>query len=245
MSTAVSPLELWRYKEIVVLTGAGVSAASGLPTYRGPGGLWNQTDVDRHATAAAMAADPSTVWAFFARLRREVGNAAFNPAHHALARAEQALQPHQRLTVVTQNVDGLHQLAGSKRVVELHGTLRRSRCTACDFVRPENVWIVEIDCPDCSWCGEPMRPDVVLFDEPLPVRAEWEAKTALRSCDLFLAVGTSGSVSPASNFVRSAEYAGARTIYINLEPMDPPNRAFAEVHLGRAEELLPVLLGAR
>jgi len=81
--------------------------------------------------------------------------------------------------------------------------------------------------------------------EPLPVRAEWEAKTALRSCDLFLAVGTSGSVSPASNFVRSAEYAGARTIYINLEPMDPPNRAFAEVHLGRAEDLLPVLLGAR
>jgi NAD-dependent deacetylase len=75
----VSPLELWRYKEIVVLTGAGVSAASGLPTYRGPGGLWDQTDVDRHATAAAMAADPSTVWAFFARLRRELGNAAFNP----------------------------------------------------------------------------------------------------------------------------------------------------------------------
>ena len=244
MSEAVASLELWRYKEIVVLTGAGVSAASGLPTYRGRGGLWNRTDVEEHATAAALVLDPRKVWAFFARLRRDVGDAAFNPGHHALARAERALQPHQRLTVITQNVDGLHQLAGSKRVVELHGTLRRSRCTACDFARPESVWVVEIACPACSRCGAPMRPDVVLFDEPLPLRAEFEAKTALRGCDLFLAVGTSGSVYPAANFVRSAAYAGARTIYVNLEPMEPVNRAFAEVHLGRAEELLPILLSS-
>jgi NAD-dependent deacetylase len=245
VSTAVSPIELWRYTEIVVLTGAGVSAASGLPTYRGAGGLWNQADVAGHATAAAIAADPRKVWTFFARLRREVASAAFNPGHHALAQAQRALQPHQRLTVITQNVDGLHQAAGSARVVELHGTLRRSRCTACDFTRAEDLTSVELDCPACPSCAALLRPDVVLFDEPLSVRAEWEAKTALRACDLFLAVGTSGSVYPAANFVRSAEYAGARTIYVNLEPLDPPNPAFKEMHLGRAEELLPALFPAR
>jgi NAD-dependent deacetylase len=242
---AVPPIELWRYNEIVVLTGAGVSAASGLPTYRGAGGLWNETNVADHATAAAIATDPRKVWTFFARLRRDVASAAFNPAHRALAGAERGLQRHQRLTVITQNVDGFHQAAGSARVVELHGTLRRSRCTKCDFSRAEDLRVAEMECPTCPSCGAPLRPDVVLFDEPLPVHAEWEAKTALRSCDLFLSVGTSGTVSPASNFVRAAEYAGARTIYVNLEPLEPPNRAFKEVHLGRAEELLPALFPAR
>lgn len=239
-----APLDLSRYTGIVVLTGAGVSAASGLPTYRGVGGLWAQTDVASHATAAAIAADPGRVWSFFAGLRRDLARAAPNPAHLALAQAERALRSDQSLTLITQNVDGLHGVAGSRRVVELHGTLRRSRCTVCDFARDEALATVDSDCPACPSCGAPMRSDVVLFDEELPVRAEWEAKMALRACDLFLAIGTSGSVSPASNFVRSAEYMGARTIYVNLEPMDPPNPAFKEVHLGRAEELLPALFAA-
>jgi NAD-dependent deacetylase len=165
-----------------------------------------------------------------------------NPGHLAIARAESRLRPDQCLTVLTQNVDGLHSLAGSTRVVELHGTLRRSRCTRCDFVRPEDIATSPDDCPSCPSCAAPMRPGVTLFDEALPVDAEWSSKKALRDCDLFIAVGTSGTVSPASNFVRAAAYAGARTLFVNLEPMTTHNPAFQEVILGRAEEVLPSLL---
>lgn len=225
------------------MTGAGVSAASGLPTYRGVGGLWNTSDVERYATAAAMATDPIRVWEFFSRLRTQIAAAAPNPAHIAIAQAEGRLREDQRLTVLTQNVDGLHGLAGSRHVVELHGRLHRSRCTRCNYSRPETLEASPAACPQCPICGAVLRPAVVLFDEPLPVDAEWESKRVLRECDLFLAVGTSGTVSPASSFVRAAEYAGARTIYVNLEPMTPRNPAFQEVCLGRAEMLLPLLLG--
>jgi NAD-dependent deacetylase len=236
-------LDLARYQRIVVLTGAGISVASGLPTYRGAGGIWKQVDVDQHATAAAVLADPGRVWDFFSELRGQLAAKVPNAAHHALADAERRLGPSQALTVLTQNVDGLHHLAGSTRVVELHGTLRRSRCTRCDFARSEDLSAFPMACPSCPECSAPLRPDVVLFDEALSVDAEWAAKRVLRDCDLFLAVGTSGTVSPASNFARAAEYAGARTVYVNLEPMQPHNPAFQEVVLGRAEELLPRLLG--
>ncbi len=236
-------INLAKYRKIVIVTGAGISAASGLPTYRGAGGLWDEVDVASHATAAAMEADPGRVWRFFADVRAQIAVARPNAGHQAIARVEQSLRGDQTLTVLTQNVDGLHTLAGSAHVVELHGSLRRSRCTRCDFARLEDLASAPALCPQCPSCSAPMRPGVVLFDEPLPVEAEWEAKMSLRDCDLFLAVGTSGSVSPASNFVRSAEYFGARTVYVNLEPMVPHNPAFKEVFLGRAEELLPRLLG--
>jgi NAD-dependent deacetylase len=225
------------------MTGAGISVASGLPTYRGAGGLWSEIDVASHATAAAMQSDPARVWRFFAGVRRQIAAARPNAGHLAVARAEQGLHDDQRLTVLTQNVDGLHTLAGSSHVVELHGSLRRSRCTGCDFEQPEELASSPASCPACPACSAPMRPAIVLFDEPLSVDAEWESKKALRDCDLFLAVGTSGTVSPASNFMRAAEYAGARTIYVNLEPMTPNNPAFREVVLGRAERVLPRLLG--
>ena len=234
-------LDLSAYREIAVLTGAGISVGSGLPTYRGAGGLWKASRVESFATAEAIHAAPERVWDFFSGVRSKIAAASPNPAHRALAAAEARLRATQRLTILTQNVDGLHQLAGSKRVVELHGSLRRSRCTRCDYAREEDLASIS-SCPPCPACGAPLRPAVVLFDEALPVDAEWEAKKVLRDCDLFLAVGTSGTVSPASNFVRAAEYAGARTIYVNLEPMQPPNPAFREVVLGRAEELLPELL---
>jgi NAD-dependent deacetylase len=241
---SASPLELARYRQIVIMTGAGISVASGLPTYRGRGGLWDTVDVESHATAAAMEAEPSKVWAFFGHVRRQIAAAAPNAGHNAIARAEAMLRADQTLTVLTQNVDGLHSLAGSRRVVELHGSLRRTRCTRCDYARAEDLATSPRDCPSCPTCGAPLRPDVVLFDEALSVDAEWAAKKVLRDCDLFLAVGTSGTVSPASNFVRAAQYAGARTVFVNLEPMSPNNPAFGEVVLGRAEELLPELLGA-
>jgi NAD-dependent deacetylase len=236
-------IDLSKYQRIVLLTGAGVSVASGLPTYRGAGGLWKAVDVERHATAAAIEADPARVWEFFSEVRSLLATAKPNAAHLAIASAESQLRSDQQLTVLTQNVDGLHGIAGSHRVVELHGTLRRSRCTRCEFCRPEDLATGASACPRCPTCAAHLRPDVVLFDEALPVDAEWESKKSLRDCNLFIAVGTSGTVSPASNFVRAAEFAGARTIYVNLEPMRPVNPAFQEVYLGRAEELLPDLLG--
>jgi NAD-dependent deacetylase len=241
---SASPLELARYRQIVIMTGAGISVASGLPTYRGRGGLWGAVDVESHVTAAAMEAKPSKVWEFFAHVRRQIAEAAPNAGHYAIARAEARLRADQTLTVLTQNVDGLHSLAGSRHVVELHGSLRRTRCTRCDYARAEELATSPRDCPSCPTCGAPLRPDVVLFDEALSVDAEWAAKKSLRDCDLFVAVGTSGTVSPASNFVRAAQYAGARTVFVNLEPMSPNNPAFSEVVLGRSEELLPELLGA-
>ena len=236
-------IRLADYEQIVILTGAGVSAASGLPTYRGAGGLWDKVDVGRHATAAAIEADPARVWEFFAEVRAQVAAARPNAAHLAIAEAEARLVETKSLTVLTQNVDGLHRLAGSRRVIELHGTLRRSRCTQCDYSRAEDLSTCPSKCPRCPACSAHLRPAVVLFDEPLPVDEEWGSKKALRNCDLFIAVGTSGTVSPASNFVRAAEFAGARTVYVNLEPMRPANPAFREVHLGQAEDLLPQLLG--
>jgi NAD-dependent deacetylase len=239
MLRSFRPIDLASYEEIVVLTGAGISVASGLPTYRGVGGLWDEIDVEAHATSAALAEDPARVWRFFAEMRAQIGRAMPNPAHHALATAERRLRADQRLTVITQNIDGLHLTAGSQRVVELHGAIGRSRCGVCDSVRDVPGDDADGTCPTC---GGLLRPDVVLFGEPMPAKAEWEAKKALRDCDLFIAVGTSGCVSPASNFVRGAAYAGARTIYVNLEPMEPFNPAFQEVVLGRAEVVLPEML---
>jgi NAD-dependent deacetylase len=141
------PLELARYKQIVIMTGAGISVAFGLPTYRGVDGLWDSVDVGSQATAQALAADPGKVWSFFHGVSHQIATAQPNAGHLAIARAETLLRPEQSLTVLTQNVDGLHTLAGSKRVVELHGTLRQSRCTACNFARAEDLAV-----PD-GWCS--------------------------------------------------------------------------------------------
>jgi NAD-dependent deacetylase len=230
------------YRRIVVLTGAGISAGSGLPTYRGAGGLWNADNIRRYATAAAVVDDPRGVWGFFAQMRSAIAAAVPNAAHFALARLGQTLAPGQALTVLTQNVDGLHQLAGSKEVVELHGSLHRSRCTCCDYSRAENLARCPAECPECPNCSAPMRPAVTFFNETLSADVERTAKQTLRNCDLFLAVGTSGTVSPASNFVRAARFEGARTVYVNLEPMVPVNPEFRETVLGPADEVLPQLL---
>lgn len=232
----------WRH--IVVLTGAGISVASGLPTYRGPGGLWTRPGMEEIPDAGMLAHDASRVWSLFGPLREQVRTAAPNAAHLALARWEGQRAEGRTFTLLTQNVDGLHSRAGSREVVELHGSLRRTRCTNthCTLVPFEDS-AAHTRAPACPTCGQPLRPDITLFDEPLPVDAEWKAKHALRACDLFLAVGTSGTVSPASNFVRGAKYAGARTLLVNLTPMQPPHPDFDVELLGRAEHILPLLLG--
>lgn len=237
----MQPIDLRRYRRIVVLTGAGISVASGLRPYRGPGGVWEEAGAARFANVETLAADLAGTLAFFSALREAVREAQPNAAHLALARAEQLLTPGATLTLLTQNVDGLHQAAGSRCVVELHGNVRRSRCTSeahPAFQDDEPLTLAR----RCDTCGASLRPDVVLFGEPLSVDSEYAAKRALRGCDLFLAIGTSGTVSPASNFVRSASFEGARTVFLNVEPMKPRNEAFDEEWIAHAETLLPELL---
>jgi NAD-dependent deacetylase len=233
------------YSRVVVLTGAGVSVASGLRPYRGPGGLWTEVEASGVADAAALRDRPAEVWRFFATARAAVMAAQPNAAHLALVRLEERVTSRGGLfTLITQNVDSLHQRAGSRAVLEIHGTLARSRCTRDACAQPAFADSrVDESCPPCPRCGQLLRPDVVLFGEPLPVEAEHLAKHALRDCDLFMAVGTSGTVTPAASFVRWAEVNGARTLLLNLEPMSPPNPAFQQEMLGRAEELLPRLIG--
>lgn len=237
------PLDIARYSHIVILTGAGVSAASGLPTFRGPDGLL-QDDVQWVSDANNLPASLPGLWQLYGGLRQSVLQAQPNAAHRAIAALQQQWGATRSILAVTQNVDELHQRAGSLDTVELHGSILRSRCTnpQCPTAPFDDTTLPTNDVPLCSHCSSALRPDIVLFNEALPFEAHWKVKRALRDCDLFIAVGTSGTVSPASEFVRGAEYAGARTILINLTPMMPPNPYFKEEYLGKAEELLPVLL---
>jgi NAD-dependent deacetylase len=234
-----------KYSRIVILTGAGISAGSGLRTYRGPGGVWDEHEVARYGHVSALLERPEDTWRLFGGMREPVLAARPNAAHLALARWEAELSSSQQFLIVTQNVDGLHQLAGSRNVVELHGNIMQTRCSnaACDLTpyRDEQAHAGAV--PRCPKCAQPLRPDVVLFGEEIPALPGWTVKRALRDCDLFSAIGTSGLVTPAANFVRGAAYAGARTILINLEVMGRPNPAFQEQVIGRAEEVLPRLLG--
>lgn len=239
------PIDCSLYARIVVLTGAGISAGSGLRTYRGPGGVWEEHEVEKYGHADTLAQHPEATWKLFGGMRAPVLAARPNAAHFALAALQARLQPHQNFLIVTQNVDGLHQQAGSKNVVELHGNVMHTRCSNPDCslprLRDEAMHLNAL--PQCPLCGTVLRPDVVLFGEEIPALPSWTVKRALRDCDLFIAVGTSGLVMPAASYVRSAQYAGARTMLVNLEPMEPHNPAFQEQHLGPAETVLPALLG--
>ena len=242
----MEPIDWSRYRKVVFLTGAGVSVASGLRPYRGPGGLWEEQGLAELSDAASLAKNPAGVWSLFGALRPVALAAQPNAAHRAIAEFERLLTRDARsCTVITQNVDGLHQRAGSVTVIEIHGSLFRTRCSnrECDLApyRDEEAHVDAV--PHCPRCGAVVRPDVVLFNEELPVDAEWGAKKALRGCDLFIAVGTSGTVWPAASYVNSAAYEGAHTILVNLEPMHPRNAHFQEEIPGRAEEILPRLLG--
>ena len=238
-------IDISGYKKIVILTGAGVSAASGLQTYRGKGGVWDEYNVEEYGHIDRLHSGPLKVWQLFGALREEVRGAEPNPAHFALAELEKSLLPDQELFLITQNVDGLHRKAGSEKVIELHGRIDRTRCSneACELEPYVDTDAHLEKVPLCPKCESPLRPDIVLFGEVIPTEEGFQSKRALRGCDLYLSIGTSGLVSPASNFVRSAEFEGARTIYINLEPMEPHNPKFKEMCLGKAEEILPKLFG--
>lgn len=236
---AVEPITLSRFQHIVVLTGAGISAASGLPTFRGKDGIYNDTDFAEVAHARTLAADPDKVWSYFVGLRELVNTkAAPNAAHTALAALEE-MKP--STIILTQNVDGLHHRAGSNNVVEVHGSVHYTRCTQCASPAYEDSRAPQ-SAPKCEACGHPSRLDIILFGEMLEPSTERATRMALNNCDLFIAVGTSGTVSPASNYVRSAKTAGAVTVLVNLEPMEQKNPYFDHEFLGPAEVLLPKLL---
>lgn len=234
-------------RKIVILTGAGVSVASGLPTYRGPGGLWERADIARLVEASNLPGSLPGLWKLY-RDRRELALAAQPNAAHTAIAAWQARTSNtgQSVTLLTQNVDGLHQRAGSQNVVELHGSAFRTRCTNENCLLPSfSDMSLPDDVPLCPECGAPLRPDVTLFGETLPPAALWAAQAALVECDFFLAVGTSGVVWPAADFVRIARHVGARTVAVNIEPMVPRNPAFDEEIVGAAESVLPAFANTK
>ena len=225
-------------RKVVVLTGAGISVASGLRPYRGPGGLW--TANPELASRLVAGIDAEALWTVTGDWRKELAGAEPNDAHRALAAFEQHLLAQGgAFTLITQNVDGLHSKAGSVNVVEFHGSLRRSRCSAACGAESFLDQRTEGPAPRCVNCGAAIRPDIILFNELIGAFEDWSAKRALRDCDLFVAIGTSGTVSPASNFVRSAAYAGAHTVLVNLETSD--SVPFAEIIRGDAQTLVPEL----
>jgi NAD-dependent deacetylase len=222
-----------------VLTGAGVSAESGVPTFRGEGGLWREYRAEELATPGAFERDPRTVWEWYDYRRQIVASKKPNPAHSAIARLERHFP---RFLLITQNVDGLHRRAGSGKVVELHGNLFRVRCTAEDTARAfDEVPLSEIP-PRCS-CGALMRPDVVWFGEALPTDEVEQAFGAARECDLMIVAGTSAVVQPAASLPLVAKQAGKAVIEINPDPT--PITPFVDITWrGRAGELLPVVVDA-
>ncbi|MFN0250539.1 MAG: SIR2 family NAD-dependent protein deacylase [Kofleriaceae bacterium] len=223
------------YKNIVVLTGAGLSRSAGLATYRGPGGLWTDEDKANLSHIDALKTQHANVTAMFWSFREAIVKVSPTGAHRAIAAFEEALPKGASFTILTQNVDGLHQAAGSRNVCELHGNLRRWRCEECGHVTnpPDG------DAP--VHCGARMRPDVVLFGEMLGVATERTMKHALRDCDLFVGIGTSGTVDPAASFVRWAALNSARRVLINLEIFDDARDLYTEVHEGESDALVPNL----
>jgi len=218
---------------IVVLTGAGISAESGVPTFRGSDGLWEGHRVEDVATPEGFARDPERVLRFYDARRRAVLSVEPNAAHRALARLEGAVG--EDLLVVTQNVDDLHERAGSRNLVHMHGELCRALCLACG-ARP--TWDDDlIGRPPCPACGERiLRPDVVWFGE-VPYELD-RIEQAVALCDVFVSIGTSGAVYPAAGYVALASAFGARTLELNLEPSDAAV-PFAESRFGLAGDLVP------
>jgi NAD-dependent deacetylase len=226
-------------RAIAVLTGAGVSAESGIPTFRGEGGLWRQFRAEDLATPEAFARDPKLVWEWYDWRRQKVAACRPNPAHHALAQLEARAA---EFLLVTQNIDDLHRQAGSRRLAELHGNIWRVRCTREGTVRdlPE-VPLREIP-PRCA-CGALLRPDIVWFGEMLPAEALERAMAAAQACDTFLVVGTSALVQPAASLPMLAKEHGAAVIEVNPDPT--PLSRLVDVSLqGKAGEVLPALLAA-
>ncbi len=226
-------------QKVAVLTGAGVSAESGVPTFRGPGGLWRNYQAQDLATPRAFARDPKLAWEFYDWRRQVLARLKPNPAHHALVRLE-GLVP--QFTLITQNIDNLHREAGSKRVLELHGNIWRVRP---DRGGPafEDKRVPMEPLPPMDEQGELLRPDVVWFGEALPEEVLRLSLEAVRECTFFLVAGTSAVVQPAASMPLMAKEGGAYVVEVNFEPT-PISPHVDESIMGKAGEVLPELISA-
>ena len=226
-------------ERVAVLTGAGISAESGVPPVRGAGGLWEGHRVEDVATPEAFARDPALVWRFYNARRAKLWTVRPNDGHAALARMEQRWGP-DNFAVCTQNIDGLHRAAGSRTVHELHGNLARVRCTGCRRVedRP-GVDLPEL--PRCGACGELLRPDIVWFHEMLPADVWRDAGRAAGLCECFLVVGTTAVVYPAAGLIDLARQRGAAIVEVNPEATAASDLADVSLR-GKSGEILPLLL---
>jgi len=228
---------------VAILTGAGISAESGVPTFRGAGGLWTDSKLGKDfkaedlATPEAFARDPRLVWEWYDSRRQAIAKAQPNAAHRALVEIEKR-KP--RFTLITQNVDGLHDLAGSGKILKLHGDIWRMRCTQCGANFPNRRVPLPKLPPHCA-CGGMARPGVVWFGESLPEGMMKEAEHAVEAAQVFLVVGTSAVVYPAAGLIPYAKQAGAKVIEINLEETAYSARVDCALR-GLAGELLPQLL---
>lgn len=229
-------IEISPRDQVFVLTGAGISAESGIPTFRGAGGLWRNYRSEEVASPLAWRRDPRLVWEFYSMRRRVASEAKPNAGHFTLADLERRLTD--RLFLCTQNVDNLHEQAGSQHVVHMHGELFKSRCDSCRRppFRDRQTYDPPAEIPRCE-CGGQIRPHICWFGE-VPFHIDRIVR-ALDACTLFVAIGTSGAVAPAASFVARIRER-SRSVYIGLE--EPVNRsAFTECRLGRAGDLLPGL----
>lgn len=225
-------------RHALILTGSGISAESGVPTFRdAQTGLWARFRPEELATPEAFETDPRLVWRWYAWRRELIERAEPNPGHLAIAALAELLPA---VTVITQNVDGLHQRAGSPSVIEFHGNIHRNRCSrpACRHRPPERI---EGEPPVCQACGAYLRPDVVWFGEPIPDTAMQRANTAVAACDLLMSVGTSAQVHPAAGLAIAAHQHGATLVEIN--PNTTPLTPICHFVLtGAAGEILPVIV---
>ncbi|MEM6891078.1 MAG: NAD-dependent deacylase [Pseudomonadota bacterium] len=221
-------------KKIVILTGAGISAESGLGTFRAEGGLWAEHRIEEVATPEGFARDPALVMSFYNARRAQAAEAQPNAGHHALAKLE-AEHPG-KVVLVTQNVDDLHEKAGSRSVIHMHGALKGALCGACEHRWPAPLEMYPDDA--CPNCGLPQaRPDIVWFGE-MPYQME-QIYADLATTDVFVSIGTSGNVYPAAGFVAEARRAGAQTLEFNLEP-SMVGDMFEDIRIGPATQTLPL-----
>lgn len=226
-------------RSITALTGAGISADSGVPTFRGADGLWRNFRAEELATPEAFKRDPRLVWEWYSWRRELIATKQPNDAHRAIASLESRVND---FWLITQNVDGLHRQAGSTKLSEIHGNIWMVRCTACGAVT-ENHQVPLPLLPHCGQCGELLRPHIVWFGESLQEKDLARCAKQLQVCDVLLVIGTSGVVYPAAGFASIAKEAGAYVIEVNLDPT--PQSDLVDIALrGRAKDLVPLLLQA-
>ncbi|OQW30039.1 MAG: NAD-dependent deacylase [Nitrospira sp. SG-bin1] len=224
-------------RSMTVLTGAGISADSGVPTFRGADGLWRNFRAEDLATPEAFERNPRLVWEWYNWRRELIATKQPNDAHKALVELEHRSES---FWLITQNVDGLHRDAGSEKLSEIHGNIWKVRCIGCSMVEDNRDVPISI-LPSCSRCGSLLRPHIVWFGESLCTTDLDQCTEALKSCDLLLVIGTSGLVYPAASFASLAKEAGAFVVEINLDPT--PQSALVDISLrGRAKDVVPLLL---